>query len=40
MIDAWESFSTGAHVRYACHPCLSATGGDRVHLLAQPEGPQ
>ncbi|WNE95562.1 hypothetical protein PS467_09560 [Streptomyces luomodiensis] len=40
VIDAWESFSTGAHVRYACHPCLSATGGGRVHLLTQQQDPQ
>ncbi|MCQ6246188.1 hypothetical protein [Streptomyces malaysiensis] len=41
LIDNWESSNTGAlHRRYACRPCLSVTGGDRIHLLNQREGPQ
>lgn len=40
-IDNWKSSNTGSlHRRCARRPCLTATGGDRVHLLNHREDPQ
>ncbi|MBO3682714.1 hypothetical protein [Streptomyces sp. NEAU-YJ-81] len=40
VIDRRESENGRLYRRYACSPCLRATGGDRVHLLGHQRGPQ